>query len=60
MIYYPIPLYKQKAFSSITEIVNLEVTELLCQEVLSLPIHTEMKDEAQTFIISEVKAFYED
>jgi UDP-2-acetamido-2-deoxy-ribo-hexuluronate aminotransferase len=43
MIYYPIPLYKQKAFAKYVENgFILPVTEQLCSEVLSLPIHTEM------------------
>lgn len=57
-IYYPVPLYKQEAFSQYVESgFALENTEMLCKEVLSLPIHTEMKSEVQDFIISSVKQF---
>jgi dTDP-4-amino-4,6-dideoxygalactose transaminase len=58
MVYYPIPLYKQKAFSSFYNGRGLINTEVLCNQVLSLPIHTEMESETQNFIISKVKDFF--
>jgi dTDP-4-amino-4,6-dideoxygalactose transaminase len=58
MIYYPIPLYKQEAYEVYHRLGNLEVTETLCQEVLSLPVHTEMQDAVQQIIINEVKEFF--
>jgi len=58
MIYYPIPLYKQKAFSSYYDGLDLINTELLCKQVLSLPIHTEMDNEIQYFIINRIKDFF--
>jgi dTDP-4-amino-4,6-dideoxygalactose transaminase len=58
MIYYPIPLYKQKAFSSYYGGQDLINTELLCKQVLSLPMHTEMDNEIQFFIINKVKDFF--
>ena len=58
MIYYPLALYKQVAFQSILESdYDLPVSEQLSHEVLSLPIHTEMKKETQDFIIETVKKF---
>lgn len=43
MIYYPLPLYKQTAFSKyVPAWFSLPVTEKLCKSVLSLPLHTEM------------------
>jgi len=60
MIYYPVPLYKQEAFKPFSKGVNhLPVTELLCQEVISLPIHTEMDTEQLAFITEKVKAFFQ-
>ena len=60
MIYYPVPLYKQAAFSAYVETgFNLPVTEMLCDSVLSLPIHTEMNEELLSFICSKVSAFFE-
>lgn len=58
-IYYPLPLYEQDAFKTyVPEGFMLPVTEQLCKQVLSLPIHTEMTDETQTQIIDGVKAFF--
>lgn len=55
MIYYPIPLYKQKAF---TTQGSLAVTETLCEQVISLPIHTEMDKETLEYITSKVIQFF--
>ena len=44
MIYYPIELYKQKAFEKYWgEVERFLVAEELVQTVLSLPMHTEMR-----------------
>jgi UDP-2-acetamido-2-deoxy-ribo-hexuluronate aminotransferase len=59
MIYYPIPLYKQNAYSGYSaDGFSLPITEQHCAEVLSLPIHTEMKAEDLNAIIESVKRFY--
>jgi len=59
MIYYPLPLYRQEAFQQyVEEGFNLPVTEQLCAEVISLPIHTEFDKEISDFIISEIKNFF--
>jgi len=58
MIYYPIPLYKQKAFSSYYDGQGLTNTEALCKQVLSLPMHTEMDNEIQYYITNKVKDFF--
>lgn len=43
MIYYPIPLHKQKAFSNTNQsIEQFPISEKLCDRVISLPIHTEL------------------
>jgi len=59
MIYYPVPLYKQEAFSKYVnrgfEIANVEQ---LCNSVFSLPIHTEVENSSQEFIIQKVKEFF--
>lgn len=60
-IYYPVPLYKQKAFQNYSGgIEHLPVTELLCKEVISLPMHTELTPEIQDVIIGEVLSFLKD
>ncbi len=59
MIYYPIPLYKQDAFKGFYKGSEpLPVTEMLCDQVLSLPMHTEMKEDDQAYIIESVKSFF--
>ena len=59
MVYYPLPLYKQEAFEQyVTDGFSLPVTEMLCKEVISLPIHTEFDQEASDFIIAEIKNFF--
>lgn len=58
MIYYPIPLYKQKAFAKYWNGKENPVTETLCAQVLSLPIHTEMDKVTQQYIIDNVLDFF--
>lgn len=58
MIYYPIPLYDQNAFRPYWNGVRLPVTEQLCREVISLPMHTEMTDEILTKITETVLRFF--
>ncbi len=59
MIYYPLPLYKQKAFNdSVPENFSLPITQKLCDEVISLPIHTEMTEEVLEVIVEKVKRFF--
>jgi dTDP-4-amino-4,6-dideoxygalactose transaminase len=51
MIYYPLPLYKQNAFSTYVPAgFSLPVTEELCKSVLSLPLHTEMTNSGIEYI----------
>jgi len=59
MIYYPIPLYKQAAYAPFYNGKELANTEQLCQEVISLPMHTEMDAEVLNYICTTVKAFFE-
>lgn len=59
MIYYPLPLYRQKAFEHfVAPDFVLPVTERLCESVLSLPVHTEMDAETQDYIVNGVKEFF--
>ncbi|MFM7217333.1 MAG: DegT/DnrJ/EryC1/StrS family aminotransferase [Bacteroidota bacterium] len=55
MIYYPVPLHLQKAYKDDRYASGaFPVTERLCANVLSLPIHTEMDDETMDHIIKHV------
>ncbi len=53
MIYYPIPAHKQKMFEN-TDLANtnLELTNWLVENVISIPIHTEMTQEQMEYISS--------
>lgn len=58
MIYYPIPLSEQEAYSSLGIIAeNLNVTKRLCKSVLSLPMHTELTLDQQVYITDAIKSF---
>lgn len=58
MIYYPIPLHRQKAFEDARfDASKLKVTDDLCSRVISLPIHTEMEPAQQDRIIEKVLEF---
>jgi len=58
MIYYPLPLYKQEAFSGyVHKEFSLPNTEKLCASVLSLPIHTEMKQDTLAYITDSLLEF---
>ncbi len=59
MIYYPVALYKQKAFSSyVSEDFSLPNTKILCDQVISLPMHSELTQEQQSFIVNKLEAFF--
>ena len=58
-IYYPIPLHAQKAYiDSRYKEEDFPVTNQLVQEVISLPMHTELDDEQIAFITDSVKEFF--
>ena len=58
MIYYPLPLYQQEAFKIYAEEgFILTNTKDLCKSVLSIPIHTELNEEIQSYIVSGLLEF---
>ena len=58
MIYYPIPLNEQEAYSNMGVIrENLNETRRLCMSVLSLPMHTELTLDQQVYITDKIKSF---
>lgn len=58
MIYYPVPCHKQKMFDAFGGSgYDLPVTDWLSERVISLPIHTELDEEQQAFMVSKVLAF---
>lgn len=58
MIYYPIPMDKQKAFDGIKKYQECPVTEKLCQTVLSLPIHPYMEDASIKLVADTIKNYF--
>lgn len=58
MIYYPVPAHKQKMFDAFGgSDFQLDVTDWLTKRVISLPIHTELDEEQQNFVISKLLQF---
>ncbi|MBP6025192.1 DegT/DnrJ/EryC1/StrS family aminotransferase [Ferruginibacter sp.] len=58
MIYYPVPAHRQKMFDAFGgSSYQLPITDWLTERVISLPIHTELDEEQQTFIITKVLEF---
>ncbi|MFM7646157.1 MAG: DegT/DnrJ/EryC1/StrS family aminotransferase [Sphingomonadales bacterium] len=59
MIYYPVPGHRQKMFDSFqSAVVDLPVTDLLTEQVISLPIHTELDQEQLGYIANGVLDFF--
>jgi UDP-2-acetamido-2-deoxy-ribo-hexuluronate aminotransferase len=57
-VYYPIPLHKQKAYTDDRyNDADFKVTNTLIDEVISLPMHTELEDDQIDFITSTVINF---
>lgn len=58
MIYYPVPCHKQKMFDAFGGSgYTLPLTDWLTERVISLPMHTELEEEQQAFIVSKVLEF---
>lgn len=59
MIYYPVPLRKQKAYDhGHYNDADFPNTNKLVEEVISLPMHTELDEEQLTYITSAVREFF--
>ena len=57
-VYYPIPLHSQKAYTSDHfKVEDFKVTLDIVNQVISLPMHTELTDDQIDFITDKVKAF---
>ena len=58
MIYYPVPAHRQKMFDAFGgSNYHLPATDWLTERVISLPIHTELDEEQQAFIVSQILEF---
>ncbi|MCA9792565.1 MAG: DegT/DnrJ/EryC1/StrS family aminotransferase, partial [Candidatus Eremiobacteraeota bacterium] len=56
-IYYPLPLHHQQAFANLRGSQPLDVSERLCEQVVSLPMHTELSDDQLELVASSVVEF---
>jgi perosamine synthetase len=55
-IHYPMPIYKQPAYSQLGfEFAECPETELICSKVLSLPVHPLIDKFAITYILDAIK-----
>ncbi len=56
MVYYPLPLHLQEAYGYLGhEKGDFPVSEALCHQVLSLPMHTELSEEQLSYIVSNLR-----
>ncbi|WP_152424995.1 DegT/DnrJ/EryC1/StrS family aminotransferase [Nafulsella turpanensis] len=59
MVYYPVPLHLQQAYQSRDYGKGaFPVSEQLSQEVISLPMHTELTEEQLNYITTSVQSFF--
>ncbi len=60
-VYYPVPLHRLPVFASMpgARFGDMTETDRACAEVLSLPMHTELTPEQQTYIAGAVIDFVE-
>ncbi|WP_319500551.1 DegT/DnrJ/EryC1/StrS family aminotransferase [uncultured Draconibacterium sp.] len=58
MVYYPKALHLQGAYKSLVyKVGDFPIAERLTQNVLSLPMHTELDDEQMEYIVKAIKSF---
>ena len=57
MIYYPVALRKQKAYFQESDDKDFANTDRLLNEVISLPMHTELDEEQLKYITDAVLEF---
>jgi len=58
MIYYPVALRKQKAYYQNSDDADFKNTDRLINEVISLPMHTELDNEQLKYITDSVLEFF--
>jgi UDP-2-acetamido-2-deoxy-ribo-hexuluronate aminotransferase len=54
-IHYPMPLPRQEAFSYLKQEVNFPVSDKLSRQVMSLPMHSFLREEEIDFICNTIK-----
>lgn len=59
MVYYPMPLHLQEAYRYLEyQKGDFPVAEELSEQVLSLPMHTELTDEELNYIVASIREFF--
>jgi dTDP-4-amino-4,6-dideoxygalactose transaminase len=60
-IYYPIPLHRQKAYIDIRYNENdFKTSNLMSEQVISLPMHSELEEDQIDFICEKINKFFKD
>ena len=60
-IHYPLPLHLQKAFAHLRKRMgDYPVAEKIAQEIVSLPMHTELDENQIDFIVGSIEQFMEE
>lgn len=58
-IHYPFPIHLQPAYkNSIQAPVSMQVTEKICQNILSLPMYPELEPDHARLIVDLIESFY--
>ena len=57
MIYYPVPLHLQEAYKYDYKKGDYPITENVSEEIMSLPMHTELTDEQINYITDKIIEF---
>ena len=58
-IYYPIPLHKQKAYTDVNyNEENFKISNMMSEQVISLPMHSELDNDQIKFICNKVNEFF--
>jgi dTDP-4-amino-4,6-dideoxygalactose transaminase len=56
-IHYPVPIHKQKAYSTLSAGVSLPVTERVSREILSLPMHPWLRKNEVEYVAKAIRDF---
>ena len=56
MIYYPIPIHRQKAYEALASGREFPVSDMLSQKILSVPMHPYLDSETQGYIIDAMNS----
>lgn len=57
-VHYPLPIHKQPAYKDSYASISLPITELVAQDVLSLPMYPELEDKEVLQVIQGVRSFF--